>query len=77
MKKLNFKKKLSLNKETVAKLNEDQMDQAKGGWFTQGCTDGCGGAASFGSAWRCTRGRCTADCGAHKSVVVCQSQRYC
>ena len=31
MKKLNFKKKLSLNKETVAKLNEDQMDQAKGG----------------------------------------------
>ena len=35
MKKLNFnKKKLSLNKETISKLNDEQMGQANGGWFT-------------------------------------------
>lgn len=31
MKKIKFQKKLSLNKETVAMLNEDQMNQLKGG----------------------------------------------
>jgi len=32
VKKIKFQKKLSLNKETVAKLNEEQMEQANGGW---------------------------------------------
>jgi len=31
VKKIKFQKKLSLNKETVAMLNEDQMNQLKGG----------------------------------------------
>ena len=31
MKKVNFSGKLSLNKETVAKLNEKQMSTIKGG----------------------------------------------
>ena len=31
MKKIKFQKKLSLNKETITKLNEDQMNQVKGG----------------------------------------------
>ncbi len=31
MKKIKFEKKLSLNKETVAKLNEKQMAAVKGG----------------------------------------------
>ena len=31
MKKMKFEKKLSLNKETVAKLNADEMSKVKGG----------------------------------------------
>ena len=31
MKKIKFQKKLSLKKETIAKLNDDQMNQVKGG----------------------------------------------
>ena len=31
MKKINLKNKLSLNKETVAKLNQSQMSQVNGG----------------------------------------------
>jgi natural product precursor len=35
MKKIKFESKLSLKKETVARLNEAQMGQLKGGaWFT-------------------------------------------
>lgn len=35
MKKIKFESKLSLKKETVARLNEAQMDHLKGGaWFT-------------------------------------------
>ena len=74
MKKLNFnKKKLSLNKETISKLNDEQMGQANGGWFTQGCTDGCGGDASAASFWRCTRGGCTGDCNGRNSAGVCRT----
>ena len=31
MKKVKFEGKLSLNKETIAKLNDDQMNMIKGG----------------------------------------------
>ena len=31
MKKVKFEKKLSLNKETISKLNKDQMNNVKGG----------------------------------------------
>lgn len=35
MKKIKFQGKLSLNKETVARLNDAQMNEVKGGaWFT-------------------------------------------
>tara|TARA_R110001592_G_scaffold107256_2_gene300375 strand:+ start:799 stop:987 length:189 start_codon:yes stop_codon:yes gene_type:complete len=34
MKKMKLKGKLSLNKETIAKLNDDQMDGVKGGLAT-------------------------------------------
>lgn len=33
MKKVKFEGKLSLNKETISKLNENQMNQIKGGWL--------------------------------------------
>lgn len=49
MKKVKFEGRLSLNKETVSKLNEKQMSSVKGGWThitlgTCGCippTSGC------------------------------------
>ena len=53
------------------------MEQANGGWWTQGCTDGCGGPGTFASAWRCTRGACTGDCWTGNTVAVCTSQRHC
>ena len=33
MKKIKFEGKLSLNKETIAKLNSDEMNDLKGGLF--------------------------------------------
>lgn len=47
MKKLNFSKKLSLNKETVASLDKNQMANVKGGLLsiiscrTNAGNDGC------------------------------------
>jgi natural product precursor len=44
MKKVKFEGKLNLNKKTVAKLNESQMRQIKGGECTDagtGCTGTC------------------------------------
>ena len=64
-----------MNKETITKLNDDQMNQANGGWYSQGCTDGCGGAGTFASAWRCTKGACTNDCfGTINSAAVCRTR---
>jgi natural product precursor len=62
MKKIKFESKLSLKKETVARLNEAQMGHLKGGaWFTlYHCnkTNNCGTAT-------CPTGTCpTASCGA-------------
>jgi natural product precursor len=34
MKKIKLNGKISLNKETIAKLNDDQMNDVKGGRFT-------------------------------------------
>ncbi len=51
------------------------MNQANGGWYSQGCTDGCGGAGTFASAWRCTKGACTNDCfGTINSAAVCRTR---
>ncbi|MCD6020036.1 MAG: hypothetical protein K0S53_3157 [Bacteroidetes bacterium] len=38
MKKVTFTGKLSLNKETIAKLNNEQMSAVKGGGRTDACT---------------------------------------
>jgi len=69
MKKKKFNKKLSLNKETISNLND-----VKGGWFTGGCTDGCGGSVMYCSQWNCTKQDCTADC---NTIEVCNSMHTC
>lgn len=33
MKKIKFEGKLTLNKETIAKLNDNQMSKVNGGWL--------------------------------------------
>ena len=38
MKKSKFEKKLTLGKETISKLNDEEMDQVKGGDFSFLCT---------------------------------------
>lgn len=65
--------KLSLNKETIAKLNEADMSNLEGGaaWWTEGCTDGCD---PYPSVWRCTMAACTDDC---NSKQVCNSIPRC
>lgn len=70
-------KKLQLNKETIAKLNNDSMSQIKGGalanakvggkaglWTFEGeCTKGCSdGCGPFRTVLNCTEYKCTADC---------------
>jgi len=70
-------KKLQLNKEIVAKLNDDSMRQVRGGalanangrpkagfWtFDGNCTGGCtDGCGPYNTAWNCTKTQCTADC---------------
>jgi len=71
MKKKN--NKLQLNKETVAKLNEDSMSMVRGGalananagfWTFDKCTDGCtdGCTVVFYSKWNCTKTACSNDC---------------
>jgi hypothetical protein len=47
VKKIKFQKKLSLNKETVAKLNEEQMEQANGGASYYCQTAGCAPPPSY------------------------------
>ena len=37
MKKINLNKKLQLNKEIIANLNNDKMNQIKGGNYSIGC----------------------------------------
>lgn len=54
MKKINFSKKLSLNKETIAKLNDKQMEFIQGGQAADSniactvsynsCAGGCNGS---------------------------------
>ncbi len=63
MKKAKFEGKLSLNKETITKLNDDQLNQVNGGkFFTGGCSDGCG-TGVFQSRFLCTNQDCSANCG--------------
>ncbi|KAA2239404.1 hypothetical protein F0L74_24695 [Chitinophaga agrisoli] len=51
--------KLQLSKEKITSLQNAEMDQLKGGDFTDGCSDGC---SPFQTAWNCTKADCTADC---------------
>jgi natural product precursor len=52
MKKIRLEKKLSLNKETISKLNEDQLNNVKGGWaWSWFCkTDNCPTKTEYGCA---------------------------
>jgi natural product precursor len=75
MKKVKFEGKLSLNKQTVAKLNQNQMTRVKGGGFSDGCTDGCTTDTSFRTAWNCSDGNCTANC--NDASRSCGSCRTC
>ncbi len=54
MKKKKLNLKLDLSKKVVSNLNS-----IKGGYWSQGCTDGCSPYATF---YNCTRGDCTNDC---------------
>ncbi len=64
MKKSKLNGKLKLNKQIIARLDDEQMNSIKGGYlmWTSGCTDGCTGSATFGTAWRCTKADCSGDC---------------
>ncbi len=62
MKKVVLNKKLQLNKETIVKVNADEMTNIKGGnYWSGGCTDGCG-SGFFQTEWNCTNSQCTNDC---------------
>ncbi len=66
-------KKLTLNKETIARLDRNESQQFKAGINdggecnatyrcdknTGGCTDGCG---PFATMYHCTDGHCTQNC---------------
>ena len=59
-------KKLQLNKEVVASLDNEAMAQVKGGvlqFWTTGCTDGC---SIVSTLLQCTQSRCTYDCSTGK-----------
>lgn len=66
MKKIKLSGKLSLNKETIAKLNDEQMGSVKGGDFTSivSCINGgskCCPAPSGISDQACSCISCTGD----------------
>lgn len=65
--------KLSLNKQTISNLSRDGGANRIN--WTGGCTDGCGGSASFASMWNCTNQGCTADCEfGINSACVCKAK---
>lgn len=57
MKKKKLNLKLDLSKKIVSNLNA-----IKGGYFSEGCTDGC---SPFPTVTNCTNGNCTGDCASH------------
>lgn len=73
MKKIKFEKKLQLNKETVARLNDGQMSDINGGQ----------GDAGFLSLWRCKKDSigCVSDTCTLTDGVTCECEpnntRYC
>jgi hypothetical protein len=56
-------KGLALNKKSVSNLNPQEIN---GGRFTRGCTDGC---TPLQTAWNCSHGGCTNDCGGGASYI--------
>ena len=66
-------KKLSLNKEVIANLDQLESSNIKGG-FSGGCTDGCTGSFVACSAWNCSKGNCTDDC---DTLMICASWSPC
>lgn len=70
MKKVKFTGKLNLNKETVAKLNDEQMTNIKGGddilWSLIWCSRNC----ATGSEYTCS-GWSHQDVTCQETVCVC------
>lgn len=56
--------KLQLNKETIANLNEQEMNKINGGAgiFTTGCTDGCTPLGTNSNWGQCSNTACSDDC---------------
>ena len=65
MKKIKLNKKLQLNKETIAKLNNDQMNGVKGG-ASETCVTNCGTCATY-----C--GTCVT-CAGCETITACYTQ---
>lgn len=66
--------KLSLNKETLASLNDSEMTNLAGGaGYTAGCSDGCGLMKTW---WNCTAADCSADCGSI-TPDACATKAFC
>jgi len=64
MKKQTFQKFITLKKKTVSELNKKSASEIKGGgpgWWTAGCTDGCGSGV-FQTSLRCSFADCTNNC---------------
>ncbi len=78
MKKLNLKGKLSFNKETIVKLNNEQMAQVFGG-ATQGTMNTC--CAQFTCPWLgtlCGQDTCYNTCeGATCQNTICGASCDC
>ncbi|WP_340202245.1 hypothetical protein [Ascidiimonas sp. W6] len=55
MKKKKISSKLNLNKKSISNLS----NQIVGGGWSDGCTDGCTPAQSYGN---CTNANCSNDC---------------
>jgi len=85
-------KKLQLNKQIVAQLSNESMEQIRGGalankkinqttgiWsFVGDCTGGCSdGCGSLASIWNCTKTQCSADCNTDNSLGTLSKMNAC
>jgi hypothetical protein len=62
MKKLNLKGKLSFNKETIVKLNNEQMAQVVGGQTNGTLATCCGGPTCIWQGTLCNQDTCYNTC---------------
>ena len=74
MKRNKFGKKLTLNRETVRRLNATALRRANGGLENQlfGTKFVCGSKRCTGSDWTCKAGTCTSCDGPMSCDVICE-----